>query len=124
MFDANFDPSLLKLANDELMEKTDGDFYGLQYMEDADYIDDEGTVTTEHFVFDQVQENIRSGDGADIDMVFKAAHKETGKFVYLQFDGEYSSWGSNYWNKQATVVYPKEVTETKYFNLKEFEKSN
>lgn len=124
MFDPNFDPLLLKQANDELVEKIDGDFYGLEYMEDADYIDDEGTVTTDNFVFDQVQNNIRSGDGADIDIVFKAVHKETGKFVYLLFDGEYSSWDSNYWNKKATVVYPKLVTKTKYFNLKQFEEES
>jgi hypothetical protein len=124
MFDVNFDPSLKELANNELIEKIDGNFYGLEWMEDAEYIDDEGTVITEHFVFDQVQNNIVSGDGADINMTFKATHKDTGKFVFLWFEGSYSSWNSNHWDDDAVVVYPKQVTVTKYYSLKELEKES
>lgn len=116
-----FNKELAQEANSELIEFVDC-FDQLMDMEDHELIDKDDILQLENYAFEQVDSDIRSGDGAYIEMTFKATKKSSGQFVYLKYFGEYSSWDSHYWYKTPKVVYPRQRTITEYVELKKLEK--
>lgn len=120
--DPLFNANLKEKANNELQQSINGMYELMDLRGYGLAVDCNDILHLKNFSFEQVDSDIRSGDGADMDMTFKATDKSSGQFVYLKFFGEYSSWDSHYWNKTPKVVYPRQRTITEYVELKELEK--
>lgn len=60
------------------------------------------------------QEGGYEGGGDHAEMVF-AISGYNKVLTYLRITGYYSSYNGTTWNDEVIVVYPREVTETKYF---------
>lgn len=57
------------------------------------------------------------GDGAEMSVVYKITRLSDNQAGFIQFDGVYSSWDSSEWDDDYTVVEPREVMKTRYFEV-------
>jgi hypothetical protein len=60
------------------------------------------------------QEGGYEGGGDHAEMVF-AISSNNNVLTYLRITGYFNSYDGTRWNDEVVVVYPQEVTETKYF---------
>lgn len=56
-------------------------------------------------------------DRAEMFVVYKITRLSDNQVGFIRFDGAYSSWDGSEWDDNYTVVAPREVMKTRYFEV-------